>query len=88
MQIDVGQILTLDTGRGIRVFRVKGVYLGATYQESVVGIETLDKRTATPDGVPSHEMFVPIDIIELVICNNRRITMPLDVQKRVAGLEQ
>ncbi len=88
MIIDVGQILTLDTGKGIRVFRVTGVYLGATYQESVVGIETLDKKRATPDGKEVYEMFVPLNIIELVICNSGRITMPLDCQKRVAGLEE
>jgi hypothetical protein len=88
MKINVDQILTLDTGKGIRVFRVKGIYLGSTYQESVVGIETLDKKTATPDGIPANEMFVPLNIIELVICNANRITMPLDVQKRVGGLEQ
>ena len=31
------------------------------------------------------EMMVPRHIIELVVCNEHRITMPLDVQIRVSG---
>lgn len=63
--LEVGQIIRVPRGPtetgGFRVWRVVAVYLGATNQESVAEIETLDLTTNT-EG----RMRVPIDILENV----------------------
>ena len=80
----VDDIVRLDTGKRIRVFRVLGVYLGSDREEDVIGIECLDMRPASPDGIVTREMLVPRHIMELVVCNEKRqVPMPLDVTKRV-----
>ena len=82
-------IIRLNIGDRIRVWRITSVCLGSVKEESLVGIETLDMSPgAVGDGIKGakivKEMFVPYPIIELVICNERKILcMPLDVQKRL-----
>jgi hypothetical protein len=44
---------------GFRVWRVAGVYLGATQQESVIELETLDQERNT-EG----KMLVPVELLE------------------------
>lgn len=80
--INIGDIIRLDIGNRIRVWRVVGMYLGSVREEDCVGIECLDMR----HGAAPKEMMVPRHIIELVVCNEHRITMPLDVQIRVSGI--
>lgn len=60
MNFSVGDIIRMPaTGGGIRVWRVIGVFLGATHQEGVVEIETLDRDKNT-EG----RMCVPYQILE------------------------
>jgi len=82
----VDEIIRLDVGQRIRVYRVTGIYLGSAREEDVIGIECLDMYPATHDGKTVKEMLVPRHIIELVVSNeNRIVPMPLDVQERVSG---
>ncbi len=61
-------------------------------QEDLIGIETIDKLSGVVgDGMIGSriikEMFVPRHLIELAICNEKRILpMPLDVQIRTAWI--
>lgn len=48
---------------GFRVWRVTGVYLGGTDQESVIGLETLDRVHSTE----GHELTVPIELLNAAI---------------------
>ena len=83
----VDDIIRLDTGKRIRVFRVTGIYLGAEQEEDVIGVECLDMKPANRSGVGVREMLVPRHMIELVLCNeNLLVTVPLDVQKRYAQI--
>lgn len=79
--INTGDIIRMDIGDRIRVWRVTGIYLGSVREEDCIGIECLDMY----HGAAPKEMMVPRHIIELVVCNEHRITMPLDVQIRVSG---
>ena len=87
----VDEIIRLDIGNRIRVWRVTGVYLGSAREEDIIGIECLDVHMPSDpsDGTGRsrmREMLVPRHIIELVVCNeNRIVPMPLNVQERVAG---
>ena len=82
--INTGDIIRMDIGDRIRVWRVTGIYLGSVREEDCIGIECLDMY----HGAAPKEMMVPRHIIELVVCNEHRITMPLDVQIRVSGCPQ
>ena len=79
----VDDIIRLDIGKRIRVFRVTGVYLGSEREEDVIGIECLDMLPATVNKRgDAKEMFVPRHIMELVVLNEgQHILMPLDVQE-------
>lgn len=56
----VGDFVRLGlTGGRFRVWRVAGVYLGGVYQESVVGLESLDLKPS----VECEEMLVPHDLL-------------------------
>lgn len=60
MSFTVGDIIRMPAhGGGFRVWRVTGVFLGATHQEGVVEIETLDRLKNT-EG----RMCVPYQIME------------------------
>ena len=49
---------------GARFWRVSGVYLGGSGQESLIGIECLDRHYGYAGGHGSvREMLVPIDLI-------------------------
>lgn len=59
----VGDILkTANDGRN-RFYEVTGVYLGATNQESVVGLVPLDRKLPTAYKKNIAEMFVPVDLV-------------------------
>lgn len=45
---------------GFRVWRVTGIYLGGEGQESVVGLETLDRVNSTE----GREMHVPVELLD------------------------
>lgn len=79
--IDIGDIIRLDIGQRIRVWQITGIYLGAEKEENVIGIKSLDMHMGGYE-----EFLVPKHIIDLVIFNDRRITMPLDGQQRVGGI--
>ena len=84
MKIDVGQIITLDIGPKIRVYQVTGVYLGSAKEENVIGLKCLDMKHS-PETImrTNGEMLVPQCFVELVICQNGKLTLPpLDIQKR------
>jgi len=62
MQTNVGDVFRMR-GRfsgGYRVWKVDGVHLGATHQESVVSLTCLD-RSAPPE---TGNILVPVDILE------------------------
>ena len=87
--VNPGDIIKMDIGNGrIRQWRVTSVCLGSVREESLIGIETIDKLPGVVgEGMNGakviREMFVPINLIELAICNeNRIVSMPLDVQIR------
>lgn len=87
MKIEVGQIVRLDIGDRIRVYQVTGVYLGSIKEENVIGLKCLDKKPS-PETIrrTDCELLVPECFIELVICQERKIRVPLDVEKRCTGL--
>lgn len=72
---ETGDIIRLDIGDRIRVWRVTSVCLGSVREEDLIGIETLDMRPGVVgEGMKGakivKEMFVPRHIIEDVIRNN------------------
>lgn len=69
IDICVDRIITLDIGDKIRVWKVTGVYLGSVRQEDMVGLKCLDKHNGINGKVDIEEMFVPLDIIRLVLKN-------------------
>lgn len=52
---------------GFRVWRVIGVFYGATHQESVIELETLD-RTANTQG----RVCVPIELLDAALAGSER----------------
>ena len=89
--IKPGDIIKLPiTSEKTREWEVSCVCLGSTRQEDLIGIRALDKKPGVVGrGVHAEtmcEMFVPRHIIELVICNQHSIKMPLDVQMRTAWI--
>lgn len=48
---------------GFRVWRVTGVYLGGTDQESVIGLKTLDRVHSTE----GHELLVPVELLNSTV---------------------
>jgi len=83
MKIEVGQIITLDIGPKIRVYRVTGVYLGSSKEENVIGLKCLDMKPSPEVHMRTNdEMLVPQCFVELVMCQNGKLTLPpLDIQK-------
>ena len=62
----------MEVGNKIRVFQITGVYLGSERREDMVGIKCLDKHNGVKGNgmegaIDVEEMFVPLDIIELVM---------------------
>lgn len=56
----VGEIIRVPAhSGGFRVWRVAGVFLGATHQESVIELETLD-RTKNTEG----RMCIPVELLD------------------------
>ena len=90
--IQPGDIISLPiTSDTTRKWEVTSVCLGSTNEEDLIGIQALDKKPGVVDkGMHTceviNEMFVPRHIIELVICNQHSIKMPLDVQIRNAWI--
>ena len=83
----VDDIIRLNTGKRIRVFRVTGVYLGSAVEEDIIGVECLDMNAGNVSGKVTKEMLVPRHMVELAMCNEQRILQtPLDVQMRCAGI--
>ncbi|MEN6379134.1 MAG: hypothetical protein ABFD15_06105 [Methanofastidiosum sp.] len=75
-----------------RYWEVTSVCLGSVQEEDLIGIKTLDKKpgivgNGMQKATTINEMFVPRHIIELVICNQHTIKMPLDVQMGIAWIE-
>ena len=85
--INPGDIIQLpiDSER-TRRWQVTSVCLGSVQEEDLIGIKTLDKKPGTIGHATINEMLVPRHIIELVICNQHSIKMPLDVQMRTAWI--
>jgi len=65
--IEVDRIITLDVGDKLRVWQVTSVGLGSVRQEHIVGIRVLDKHNGVNGTKDIYEMFVPLDIINLVL---------------------
>ncbi len=63
-------IIRLDIGKKIRVWKVTSVCLGSEREEDLIGIKTLDMRPGSNGAQVIKEMFVPRHIIEDVIKNN------------------
>lgn len=53
-----------------RTWKVQGVYLGGSGQESVVGLLARDMAEPTARGEAIEEMFVPLSIIEAACGQN------------------
>ena len=57
-----GEVITVPAySGGFRVWRVTGVHLGALHQESVIELETLDRRPSTEGRI-----LVPMELLDLV----------------------
>ena len=60
MQMKVGDVFRMKAySRGYRVWKVNGVHLGATHQESVVSLECLDRSAPLETG----DILVPVEIL-------------------------
>jgi len=67
LSITVDQIIEVDIGRSIRIYRVLGIYYGAVGQESMVGVEVLDKHNGVTGAIEIFEMLIPVDIVQILL---------------------
>lgn len=59
----VGEIIRVPANSGgFRVWRVRSVKLGAEHQESVIGLETLDRNAAS-----TLPMYVPEELLNAAL---------------------